>query len=79
LSELSLSYNLPLSILSKTPLQQVSMTLSGFNLYYFTPFIPEGTNLDPNVAGFGADNGLGFDLLAGPSARRFGGTVSVRF
>ena len=79
LSELSLSYNLPVSILSKTPLQQVSLTLSGFNLYYFTPFIPEGTNLDPNVAGFGADNGLGFDLLAGPSARRFGGTVSVRF
>lgn len=79
LSEVSLSYNLPVSIISKTPLKQVSVTLSGFNLYYFTPFIPEGTNFDPNVSGTGADNGLGFDFLAGPSARRFGGSVRVQF
>jgi len=79
LSELSLSYNLPVSVLGQTPLKQVAVTLSGFNLWYFTPFIPEGTNFDPNVSGTGVDNGLGFDFLAGPSARRFGGSVRVQF
>lgn len=79
LSELSLSYNLPVSILSKTPLKQVSLTLSGFNLWYFAFNVPKGTNFDPNVSGTGADNGLGFDFLAGPSARRYGGSLRVKF
>ncbi len=79
LSELSLSYNIPTSLLAQTPLKQVSVTLSGFNVWYFATNIPEGANFDPNVNNQGADNGLGFEYLAGPSARRYGGSVKVRF
>ncbi|MDZ7690704.1 MAG: TonB-dependent receptor [Balneolaceae bacterium] len=79
LSEVTLSYNLPASIVSRTPLQGISVSVSGFNLWYFTPNMPEGTNFDPNVTSTGADNGLGFDYLAGPSATRYGGSIQVQF
>jgi len=79
LSELSLSYNLPVTLIQNTPLKQVTLTASGFNLWYFAFNAPEGTNWDPNVSSTGADNGLGFDFLAGPSARRIGGSVRIRF
>ncbi len=79
LSELSFSYNVPPSILSNTPFKQVSLTLSGFNLWYFATNIPEGANFDPNVSNTGADNGLGFEYLAGPSATRYGGSIRVQF
>jgi len=79
LAEVSLSYNLPVSVIQNTPLKQVTLTASGFNLAYFAFNAPDGTNWDPNVSGTGADNGLGFDFLAGPSARRIGGSVRIRF
>jgi len=79
LSEVSLSYNLPVTVIQNTPLKQVTLTASGFNLAYFAFNAPEGTNWDPNVSGTGADNGRGFDFLAGPSSRRIGGSIRIRF
>ncbi|MBC6425182.1 MAG: SusC/RagA family TonB-linked outer membrane protein, partial [Ekhidna sp.] len=79
LQELSLSYSLPKNILANTPFGSVTLTASGFNLWYSAVNIPKGTNFDPNVAGLGVGNGQGFDYLNGPSSRRYGGTLKFTF
>jgi TonB-linked SusC/RagA family outer membrane protein len=79
LQELSLGYSIPSKMLDKTPFGSLSLTLSGFNLWYEAINIPDGTNFDPNVAGVGVGNGRGFDFLNGPSSRRFGLSVKATF
>ncbi len=79
LQEISLSYSLPKALISNTPFGSVSLTASGFNLWYEAVNIPKGTNFDPNVAGLGVGNGQGFDFLNGPSSKRFGGTLKFTF
>ena len=79
LQEISLGYTLPQDLLEKTPFGSASVTASGFNLWFHTPNIPEGTNFDPNVAGVGIGNGRGFDFLNGPSSKRYGLSLKLTF
>ena len=79
LQEVSLSYTFPKSIVDKTPFGNITLIASGFNLWYNAVNMPDGTNFDPNVAGLGVGNGLGFDYLNGPSSRRYGGTLKFSF
>lgn len=79
LQEVSLSYKLPKDVLDRTPFGALSITLSGNNLWFYAPNMPENTNFDPNVAGLGVGNGRGFEYLNGPSSRRFGLSVKASF
>lgn len=79
LQEVSLSYSLPNRFLDKTPFGSLSITASGFNLWYDAINTPDGTNFDPNVAGTGVGNGSGFDFLNGPSSRRYGLSLKASF
>ncbi|MBX2961677.1 MAG: SusC/RagA family TonB-linked outer membrane protein [Cyclobacteriaceae bacterium] len=79
LREASLSYMLPKSALSKTPFKAASITLTGSNIWFRALNMPKGVNFDTDVLSTGVGNGLGFDYLTGPSARRFGGTISLTF
>jgi TonB-linked SusC/RagA family outer membrane protein len=79
LREVSLSYLLPKSLVSKTPFRAASITLTGSNLWFRALNMPKGVNFDTDVLSTGVGNGLGFDYLTGPSARRFGGTLSLTF
>ncbi len=79
LQELSLSYKLPKKNLEKTPFGALSLTLSGNNLWLYTPNLPENANFDPNVAGQGVGNGRGFEYLNGPSSRRYGLSIKASF
>ena len=79
LTEISLSYNLPSKYLDHSPLGSLSLTASGFNLYYNAFNTPEGANFDPNTSGLGVGNGVGFDYINGPSTRRYGFSVKVTF
>lgn len=79
LREASLSYSLPKSIVSKTPFKAASITVTGSNLWFRALNMPKFVNFDTDVLSLGVGNGLGFDYLTGPSARRFGGTVSLTF
>jgi outer membrane receptor protein involved in Fe transport len=79
LREASLSYALPKSILSKTPFKGISVALTGSNLWFRALNMPKGVNFDTDVLSTGVGNGLGFDYLTGPSARRLGGTVALTF
>jgi len=79
LQELSLGYSFPKKYLDKTPFGSLSLTASGFNLWYDAYNTPEAANFDPNVAGTGIGNGRGFDFLNGPSSRRFGVSLKASF
>ncbi len=75
LRNLSLGYTLPATLLSRTPLSRVNVTLTGYNLWLSTPFSgfdPEGNR----------GNGNGDDGLAGftyPGVRRYSVTLNVTF
>lgn len=77
LRELSLGYNLPTSILDKTPFGSATISLSGRNLWHFAPNVPHSTNFDPEVNGFGATNTQGIEFAAAPQSRRYG--VNLKF
>ncbi|MDX2069106.1 MAG: TonB-dependent receptor [Haliscomenobacter sp.] len=79
LQEVSLTYALPQKILSKTPFKTMSLAISGSNLWYKALHFPPGLNFDTDNLGLGVGNGLGFEFLTGPSARRIGGTLKLTF
>jgi len=73
LRELALNYNLPASMLSKTPFGQASIGVSARNLLFFAPGFPA----DPEVNTQGAGNIQGMDLSGPPQVRNYG--VNLRF
>lgn len=79
LREASLSYNLPKTFLSKTPFGSARVSVSGRNLWLYTPNLPKGTNFDPETSTFGASNLQGFEYTNAPTARRYGVNISLTF
>jgi hypothetical protein len=79
LQEVSLGYSIPQKLVEKTPFKGISLSVSGNNLWYKALNLPAGLNLDTDNLGLGVGNGLGFELLTGPSARRVGGTLKLTF
>ena len=79
LREVSLAYQVPSSLMSKTPFKRASVALSGTNLWFLALNFPPNMNFDTDVLGTGVGNGLGFDFVTGPSSKRLGGTVVLTF
>jgi len=78
LRSLSLSYQLPSKLVTKTPLQSVSLSMVGTNLLMWTP----STNnfIDPEATTFGNDIEAEFgEFGATPSVRTVGFSLSVIF
>jgi hypothetical protein len=48
-------------------------------LWFRAVNVPRGINLDTDNLGLGVGNGLGFEFMTGPSARRIGGTLKLNF
>jgi TonB-linked SusC/RagA family outer membrane protein len=79
LNDISLSYSLPQSLISRTPFGSVSITASGSNLWYKAVNFPETLNFDTNAIGTGVGNGQGLDFLSGPTAKRYGASINLTF
>ena len=79
LREVSISYNLPKTLLAKTPFKAISVQLNGNNLWFKALNVPKYVNFDTEVASQGVDGGLGFDYLTGPSVSRYGAVVRFTF
>ena len=79
LREIALSYDLPKSLMSKTPLGSLSFTLSAQNLWYYAPNIPKYTNFDPETMSTGVGNGRGLEYNSPPSATKFGFAIKATF
>lgn len=78
--ELSAGYNFPKKWLKRTPIGSARVSVSGRNLWFRTPNLPDGLNLDPEVLGETADsNVLGFEYGAFPTTKRYGVNLSVTF
>lgn len=75
LRDLSVSYSLPKNLTEKIRTNDISITLSGRNLFLFTPY--EG--IDPETNLTGQTNGFGLDYFNMPNTKGFAATVSVKF
>lgn len=73
LREVNLAYSLPRTLLAKSPFGEVSVSLSGRNLWFFAP----NFFMDPEINTQGAGNIRGMDLNGMPATRNYG--VNVRF
>ena len=79
LREITLGYDLPKSMLTKTPFGLVNISVSGRNLYWYSPNVPKYTNFDPETSTFGASNQQGFEYTNAPTTRRYGVNLRVTF
>ena len=73
LREMSLSYQLPSNILSKTPFGSISIGVSGRNLLFYAPGAPG----DPEINTQGAGNIQGLDLNGAPNTRNYGVNLRI--
>ncbi|MEQ8629348.1 SusC/RagA family TonB-linked outer membrane protein [Ekhidna sp.] len=67
LREVSLTYNLPKSIIDNTPFKSASITAVGRNLWLDTPY----TGIDPETNLTGASNGFGLDYFNNPNTKGY--------
>lgn len=79
LREISLTFSVPTKVLDKTPFGSISLVLTGNNLFYLAPNFPKYMRFDPESSSLGVSNSRGFDYFAGPSARRYGGSIRITF
>lgn len=79
LREASLAYSVPTSLMKGMPIKAASITFTGSNIWFRALNMPKFVNFDTDVLSTGVGNGLGFDYLTGPSARRYGVTLNLTF
>jgi TonB-linked SusC/RagA family outer membrane protein len=79
LREIGLSYSLPTSILHKIKLTNVTISLTGRNLWWMAPNIPKYTNFDPDVNSVVGAGAQGYESGTAPSTKRFGVNLNITF
>ena len=79
LREVSLTYDVPSTVLKKTAFGKLSFSLIGSNLWYLAPNVPKYTNFDPETTSYGSTILQGIETSAAPTARRFGFKVNLTF
>lgn len=79
LREVSLGYDIPSKFTDKLKLGRVNVSVVGRNLWYFAPNVPEYTNFDPDINGFGSTTTQGVDLSCAPTSRRISVNLMVNF
>ena len=77
LREVSLTYQLPLKLLSKTPFGNITVGVFGNNLFIWTSVSNKYS--DPEMNSSGASNVQGFEFAAQPSQRNYGFNIRATF
>ena len=80
--DISLSYNVPESLLENSPFGSVVLSAQANNFYYHAPNLPQYMNLDPEVLGAnpeGGTNTKGVDYQNDPSYKQFSLGVKLTF
>ncbi|MBK7409190.1 MAG: TonB-dependent receptor [Saprospirales bacterium] len=75
LRDISLSYSLPKSVISKAKMSYLTITLTGRNLFLSTPY----TGIDPETNLYGASNAQGLDYFNMPGTKSYMVGVQVGF
>jgi hypothetical protein len=76
LRELSIGYNLPATLLAKTPLSSLRISAVGRNLLLLWSNVP---NVDPESGYTASGNSQGLEYFSMPSVRNFGVNLSASF
>jgi hypothetical protein len=79
LREVSLGYDLPKSLMSKTPFGLINISVSARNIWWYSPNLPKNSNFDPETSTFGASNQQGYELTNAPTTKRYGVNLRVNF
>ena len=80
LREISLSFVAPKSFLNGTPFGGASLTFSAQNIWHLSYNTPKDANFDPEVSSYGTGTNVrGFDEMTGPTAKKYGATLSLTF
>jgi outer membrane receptor protein involved in Fe transport len=74
--EIQLGYALPSALLSKTPLDDITISVVGRNLFFFYNAMKD---IDPESSYSSGNTGGGFEHNSIPSTRSFGFNLKVRF
>lgn len=75
LRSVSLSYDLPKKFIKNTFLNNLSLTLTGRNLWLSTKY----KGIDPETSGLGAGNVQGFNTISAPGTKSYGLMVRLNF
>lgn len=75
LRDVSLSYSLPKSVVSKAKMSYLTITLTGRNLFLSTPY----TGVDPETNLYGASNAQGLDYFNMPGTKSYMVGLQVGF
>jgi hypothetical protein len=75
LREASLSYSLPVAVVSKVKLTGIQFSLIGRNLFLWTP--KSQPHIDPEVSSLGSGNNQGYEFFAYPSTRSYGASLRL--
>lgn len=76
LREFTLGYNLPKSILGKSPFQTVSLSLVGRNLFFF---MNKAEGFDPELVSGSGNTNVGLESFSLPSTRTIGLNLNLSF
>ena len=76
LREVSVNYSLPSSILTKTFIQNLSITFTSRNLYLNAPNF---TGADPEASLYGSANGQGFYNFITPGTKGYNVSLNATF
>lgn len=79
LRELSLSYDFPKKLISKTFFGSATISFVARNLWHYSPNVPKHTNYDPTVSSYGGGNVQGIDYTTAPSTKRYGFNLKLTF
>jgi TonB-linked SusC/RagA family outer membrane protein len=80
LREVSLSLVAPKSFLNGTPFGNASLTVSAQNIWHLAYNTPKDSRFDPEVSSYGVGSNVrGFDSMTGPTAKKYGATLSLTF
>jgi TonB-linked SusC/RagA family outer membrane protein len=75
LREASLSYALPSTLVNKVKLTGIQFSLTGRNLFLWTP--SSQRHVDPETSSFGTGNVQGYEFFAFPSTRSYGASLRL--
>jgi len=79
LREIVLAYNLPAKLIKNLKLTNITVSLSGRNLWYMAPNIPKYTKFDPDINSVISSGTQGVETGGAPSTKRFGFNLNVIF
>ncbi len=77
--EISLGYDFPSKLMSKTPFKSANLSLLINNVWFKAFNFPKHLNVDPGILGSGVGNGQGIDNQLDPSMRKIGVNLRVNF